>query len=77
MEENGRRGGNSSVAELEVRVEELEGTVVDQETRLTAAENGLEGIMVFIRYLGVVCPKQSNCPTNVQARKLMWSGNTL
>ena len=35
LEENGGGNGNSSVAELEVRVETLEGTAVDHETRLT------------------------------------------
>ena len=45
LEENGG-SGNSSVAELEVRVETLEVTVSDQETRLTSTESELEG-MVF------------------------------
>ena len=43
LEENGGSDGNSSVAELEVRVETLEGTAADHETRLTAAENDIEG----------------------------------
>ena len=38
LEENGGR-----VAELEVRVEALEGTTADHETRLTAAETDIEG----------------------------------
>ena len=45
LEENGGGDGNSSVAELEVRVETLETTVSDQEARLNAAESGLEGIL--------------------------------
>ena len=43
LEENGGSDGNSSVAELEVRVEILEGTAADHETRLTAAETDIEG----------------------------------
>ena len=42
FEENGS-GGNSSVAELEVRVEALEGTAADHETRISAAESDLTG----------------------------------
>ena len=37
------RGRNSSVAELEVRVEALEGTAADHETRISAAESGING----------------------------------
>ena len=33
-------GGNSFVAEIEVRVETLEGTAADHETRISAAETG-------------------------------------
>ena len=43
MEENGGGDGNSSVAELEVRVEILEGTAADHETRISAAEVDIEG----------------------------------
>ena len=43
LEENGGDEGNSSVAELEVRVETLEVTVSDHEARLTAGESELEG----------------------------------
>ena len=43
LEENAGSDGNSSVAELEVRVETLEGTAADHETRLTAAESDIEG----------------------------------
>ena len=43
LEQNGGDDGNSSVAELEVRVETLEGTTADHETRLTAAETDVEG----------------------------------
>ena len=43
LEENGGSDGNSSVAELEVRVEILEGTAADHETRLTDAETDIEG----------------------------------
>ena len=43
LEDNGGDDGNSSVAELEVRVETLEGTAADHETRLTTAETDIEG----------------------------------
>ena len=43
MEENGGGDGNSSVAELEVRVEELEGTVDDHETRISTVEADVNG----------------------------------
>ena len=42
LEENGGGNGNSSVAELEVRVEALEGTAADQ-TRISASESDLAG----------------------------------
>ena len=43
LEENGGSDGNSSVAELEVRVETLEGTAADHETRIFAAELDING----------------------------------
>ena len=43
LEENGGSDGNSSVAELEVRVETLEGTAAGHETRISAAETDIEG----------------------------------
>ena len=43
LEENGGGDGNSSVAELEVRVETLEGTAAGHETRIAAAEVNIEG----------------------------------
>ena len=43
LEENGGDGGNSSVAELEVRVETLEGTAADHETRITSTESDVAG----------------------------------
>ena len=43
LEENGWGDGNSSVAELEVRVETLEGTAADHETRISAAETDING----------------------------------
>ena len=43
LEENGGCG-NSSVDELEVRVETLEDTVSNHETRLTVGESELEGM---------------------------------
>ena len=43
LEENGGDDGNSSVAELEVRVEILEGTTANHETRISAAEVDISG----------------------------------
>ena len=43
LEENGGDDGNSSVAELEVRVETLEGTADDHETRISTAESDIIG----------------------------------
>ena len=39
IEEN----GNQTISELEVKVETLEGTATDHETRLTAAEEHIQG----------------------------------
>ena len=35
--------GNNSVVELEVRVETLEGTTADHETRISTAESDIKG----------------------------------
>ena len=43
LEENGGGDGNSSVAELEVKVETLEGTAGDHEMRILAAETDSNG----------------------------------
>ena len=43
LEENGGGDGNSSVAELEVRVETLEGTAADHETRISSTESDVNG----------------------------------
>ena len=43
LEENGGDDWNSSIAELEVRVEKLEGTTADHETRISAAETDING----------------------------------
>ena len=43
LEENGGSDGNSSVAELEVRVETLEGTTADHDTRISAVEADVNG----------------------------------
>ena len=43
LEENGGSDGNSSVAELEMRVETLEVTAADHETRISAAESDING----------------------------------
>ena len=47
LEENGGGDGNSSVAELEVRVETLEGTAADHETRISATESDVTGTFTF------------------------------
>ena len=48
LEENGGGDGNSSVAELEVRVDALEGTTADHETRISAAEVDINGhLLIF------------------------------
>ena len=44
LEKNEGDEGNSSVAELEVRVETLEGTATDHVTRLTTAETDIQGL---------------------------------
>ena len=46
-EENGGDGGNSSVAELEVRVEALEETAADHETRISETESDVTGRYSF------------------------------
>ena len=43
LEENGGSDSNSSVAELEVRVETLKGTAADHETRITLTEENIQG----------------------------------
>ena len=43
LEENSGDGGNSSVADLEVRVETLEGTAADHQTRISATEVDVNG----------------------------------
>ena len=43
LEENGGGDGNSSVAELEVRVDILEGIADDHETRISATESDVTG----------------------------------
>ena len=49
LEENSGDGGNSSVAELEVRVETLEGTATDHETRISATEADINGKLFVLR----------------------------
>ena len=48
LEDNGGGGGNSSVAEIEVRVETLEGAAADHETRITDAEVDIDGRLLVI-----------------------------
>ena len=43
LEDNGGDEGNSSVGELEVRVEILEGTAADHETRISTTELDING----------------------------------
>ena len=49
LEETGGDDGNSSVAELEERVEALEGTAADHETRISAAELDITGITLLFK----------------------------
>ena len=55
LEENGGSDGNSSVAELETRVETLEGTAADHEMRISAAEAAINGkshvLILFLVFL--------------------------
>ena len=44
LEETGGGDGNSSVAELEVRVETLEGTATEHETWISAVESDVSGV---------------------------------
>ena len=44
LEENSGGEGNSSINELELRVETLENTSTDHEIRLTASEANIEGM---------------------------------
>ena len=53
LEENGGGSdGNSSVAELEVRVETLEVTAAEHETRISAAESDINGKWLSIAKRG-------------------------
>ena len=47
LEENGGGDGNSSVTELEVRVETLEGTAADHDTRISTTESDVTGNLAF------------------------------
>ena len=47
LEENGGSDGNRSVAELEVRVETLEGTAADPQTRISDIESDISGRLIF------------------------------
>ena len=48
LEENGGSDSNSSVAELEVRVESLEGTAADHEARITLNEENIQGNELYL-----------------------------
>ena len=50
LEENGGGDGNSSVADLEVRVETLEGTAADHETRISAVEADVNGSVTCVGF---------------------------
>ena len=43
LEENSGDNGNSSIAELELRVETLEDVTAEQETRIVAGEENIQG----------------------------------
>ena len=49
LEENGGDDGNSSVAELEVRVETLEGTAADHETRISETQSDVTGRYILLK----------------------------
>ena len=53
LEENGGDDGNSSVAELEVRVETLEGTVADHETRISDTESDVTGSRRIFKFFNI------------------------
>ena len=59
MEENGGGDGNSSVAELEVRVEALEGTAADHEIRISTTETHVSGkiynLIFNVTYVSYAC----------------------
>ena len=60
LEENGGDDGNSSVAELEVRVETLEGTAADHETRISATEVDIEGTQLSLLSSKVTPERRTN-----------------
>ena len=56
LEENGGDDGKSSIAELEVRVETLEGTAADHETRISSAETDIEGLLKNMKEIAKMSP---------------------
>ena len=58
LEENGEGDGNSSVADLEVRVETLEATAANHETRISAAELDINGKWLSIDGVGFISNSQ-------------------
>ena len=67
LEENSGGDGNSSVSELEVRVESLENATIDQETRLSAAEANIEGIGVhFLTEINYDICQENTLKLNVE-----------
>ena len=48
LEENSGDNGNSSIAELELRVETLEDVTAEQETRIVTAEENIQGSEFFV-----------------------------
>ena len=64
--ENGGSDGNSSIAEPEVRVETLEGTAADHETRLTSTESSLLGKNISFQFLKYYLTYYiiAKCPAN-------------
>ena len=59
LEENSGDDGNSSITELELRVQTLEDTTADQETRIVAAEENIQGDTFHY----VNCQKIASNPT--------------
>ena len=60
LEKNGGVDGNSAVAELEVRVETLEGTAADHGTRLTSTAADIEGLTSKREQISVAIMRSDN-----------------
>ena len=61
LEENGGSDGNSSVAELELRVETLEGTTADHGTRISDLESDVTGNKIHFILIYLLLRSLHNC----------------